>query len=119
MQRRTDAANGKAVFTWFLFERLNQFGDVIGWKVVTHHQYAGYLRQNGDRGEVFNGIERQLFVKAGIDSEAGEADQQFAAVFRAASHFVGGDVAAGTRLVFNDDGLLEQVGHLGGNASSN
>ena len=109
MQRGSDTAQCKAVLSWLLLQRGDQFFHIVGREVFAHNQHAWNFGKNTDGGEVFDGIEGELFVEACIHREAGEADQQFAAIGRGTRHIGCGNVSTGSGFVFDNDGFIKQL----------
>ena len=88
----------------------DEFGDRLGRKRRIHHHHIGIAADAGDRRDVAEEIEVQLFVERCID-RVGDADQQeHVPVGRRFDDGLRGEIAAGARPVLHDEGLAEPLG---------
>ena len=95
----------------------DQVGDVLdagGLRLGrVHHQHVRHPGHHRDRRQVLERVEWHLRIERRIDRlRADRAHQQRVAVGRRLRDEVGAEVAAGTRLVVDDEGLAERLAEL-------
>ena len=108
--RRADAGRGITDLAGIGFDIGDQLGNRLhrNRRIDLHHQR--HAHDAGDRGDVADEIEIEILVQRGVDGIRRGHREQRVAVGRRAHHRLGADIAAGARLVFDDEGLAEPLG---------
>src|SRR5262245_56948134 len=75
------------------------------------NEEAWYRCNHCDRREIGYRIEWQLGVKRGIDRVAGKTHKERMTVRRGFGDCIGGQIAAGTSSIVDDDGLSQRTRH--------
>jgi hypothetical protein len=72
-----------------------------------HLQDVGHADHAGNRCDVANEIEIELFVQRRVDRVGREDDEEGVSVGRRTHHRLGGDIAGGARSILDDEWLTE------------
>jgi hypothetical protein len=115
MGGRAVARRGIAQLARFGLGQRHQLGERVHRQRRGHRDDVGHGRKQADGGEVTDRVVAQLAEQRQVGAvRRVEADEQGVAVGRRARRGLGADVAAGTALVFDDDGLTELVAQTQG-----
>ncbi|MNS87902.1 hypothetical protein D3C72_1218590 [compost metagenome] len=109
---RAAARRGESQLAGILLGVFHQFLNRLDRHLGIHDQDVRHLGAQGDRREILGEIERDVLVERLVDGAGDGHEQQRVAVRRGALHVVGGNVAAGARLVFNHERLAQGLGEF-------
>jgi hypothetical protein len=108
----SDPRRGKAVFARIGLDERNELRDGFRFDGRMHDQDIRRLRQDRDRREIIDGVERLVCEQARVDHEAARRRKHRVAVGRRLGDQARPDIAAGADHVFDMDRLSPFVGEL-------
>ena len=111
VSRAARAGGGEGYRIGVLFRVLDDVGQALIGRIGRDDQRQRNIEHAHDRHEVLVGVEAQVFGQQSVDDHLGRiAEEQGIAVVGRLGRLLGGDVAAGARLVFHDERLLQAAG---------
>jgi hypothetical protein len=87
----------------------DEFGNRLGWSRKIHFHDARYADNACNRRDVADEIEIEVVVERRVDRIRRSNQQESVAIRRRSHYRLGGNIAAGTRPVFDNERLAEPL----------
>jgi hypothetical protein len=87
----------------------DEVGNILGWDARMHLQHEWVDHRSGNRRNIFEKVERKIFVEGGVYGVADPTPKQRVSVWRRMDHRLSRNTSVSTGLVFNDDFLTKSL----------
>jgi hypothetical protein len=109
MRHRTVPYEAMLIFPGLAFARAMKSAIFLAGNARMHLQHEWVDHRSGNRRNIFEKVERKIFVEGGVYGVADPTPKQRVSVWRRMDHRLSRNTSVSTGLVFNDDFLTKSL----------